>query len=158
MASSLEDLRSLQAAEQIADEIWAEVSGWKPFEKRVLGEQLARAADSVGANIAEAYGRYHYGDKLKFLFYARGSLYETKYWINRAAKRSLIPFEKCNQLAMRLSTLAIQVNAFSQALRDQRNRGNNVIKEDTSPYEIEPETDIFSTEEINSISNLESLS
>ncbi|NIP22782.1 MAG: four helix bundle protein, partial [Phycisphaerae bacterium] len=31
-----------------------------------VGKQLVRAADSIGANIVEAYGRYHYGKKLQF--------------------------------------------------------------------------------------------
>ncbi len=158
MTTSFDELKTLQVAEKIADEIWSEISRWKDFEKRVVGEQLARSADSIGANIAEAYGRYHYGDKLKFLFYARGSLFETKYWINRTAKRGLIAFEKCSALVMQLSTLAIQVNAFSQSLRKQRNRQTNNIKEESSVYETEPETDIFTIEEISLLSNLQSQS
>lgn len=112
MTTSLEELKTLQVAEKIADEIWSEVLRWKNFEKRVVGEQLTRSADSIGANIAEAFGRYHYGDKLKFLFYARGSLFEAKYWINRASKRNLIAFEKCSALAMQLSTLPFRSMHF----------------------------------------------
>lgn len=154
MATSFEELKTLQVAEKIADEIWSEVSLWKHFEKRVVGEQLSRSADSIGANIAEAYGRYHYGDKLKFLFYARGSLFETKYWINRAAKRNLIAFDKCGALAMQLSTLAVQINAFSQSLRNQRAANTDNVKEETGIYETEPEAIVFTSEEINSISIL----
>jgi len=154
LTTSLEELKTLQVAEKIADEIWSEVLRWKNFEKRVVGEQLTRSADSIGANIAEAFGRYHYGDKLKFLFYARGSLFEAKYWINRASKRNLIAFEKCSALAMQLSTLAIQINAFSKSLRNQRTRQAATIKEETSIYAIESEEDIFTNEEINSISIL----
>jgi four helix bundle protein len=94
MQMELEDLHVLQAAEALADSIWQEVSGWEKFSQDVVGKQLVQAADSVGANIAEAFGRYHYGDKLQFLYYARGSLFETKHWINRALSRKLMNNEK----------------------------------------------------------------
>jgi four helix bundle protein len=46
------------------------------YEKYNLADQLRRAAVSVVLNIAEGYGRYHYLDKLRFLYMARGSLDE----------------------------------------------------------------------------------
>ncbi len=90
MGTAFEDLRVLQSAEEVADGIWGQVVEWKSFAKDVVGGQLARAADSIGANIAESFGRFHYGEKLQFLYYARGSLFETKYWLNRALKRKLM--------------------------------------------------------------------
>jgi four helix bundle protein len=48
-----------------------------------------RAADSVGANIAEASGRWHYRDRQRLLYIARGSLAETAHWIARAHAREL---------------------------------------------------------------------
>jgi four helix bundle protein len=67
MALQFDDLRVPKAAEELADDLWQLVIGWDSFAKDVLGKQLARAADSIGANIAEAFGRYHYGEKLQFL-------------------------------------------------------------------------------------------
>jgi four helix bundle protein len=90
MATSLEELRVLREAEAVADAVWHEVMRWEPFPRQVVGEQLARAADSIGANIAEAFGRFHYGEKLQLLYYARGSLFETKYWLNRVLARNLM--------------------------------------------------------------------
>jgi four helix bundle protein len=46
------------------------------FEKYNLADQLRRAAVSVVLNIAEGYGRYHYLDKIRFFYIARGSLDE----------------------------------------------------------------------------------
>jgi four helix bundle protein len=95
----LEELRVLQTAEQVADGVWRQVAIWDQFARKVVGEQMARAADLIGANIAEAYGRYHYGEKLQLLYYARGSLYETKYWLNRASQRSLTqPVRLCRSV------------------------------------------------------------
>ncbi len=77
--ATFEDLQVLKAAEAIADSIWKRVVGWDDFAKDVLGKQITRSADSIGANIAESVGRYNFGEKLQFLYYSRGSLFETKY-------------------------------------------------------------------------------
>ena len=123
MATALEDLRVLQAAEGVADGIWRRVVRWDSFARDVVGGQLARAADSIGANIAEAFGRFHYGEKLQFLYYARGSVYETKYWLNRALARGLLPSDRVQEDAAQLTDLARQLNAFAGSLKAQR-RGN----------------------------------
>ena len=68
MATAFEDLRMLQAVEVIADELWKEIMTWGNFPRDIVGKQMARSADSIGANIAESYGRYHYGEKLQFLY------------------------------------------------------------------------------------------
>ena len=120
MATSFEELRVLREAEAVADGIWQEVSGWEPFAREVVGGQLARAADSIGANVAEAFGRFHYGEKLQFLYYARGSLFETKYWLNRTLARDLAPSDQVQDYVSRLTTLARQFNAFAGSVKAQR--------------------------------------
>ena len=120
MALKFEELRVLQAAEAIADDVWRQVIQWDPFARDVVGKQLARAGDSVGANVAEAYGRFHYGEKLQFLYYARGSLFETKYWLNRARARELMPSAQVQGYATQLTELARQLNAFAASLKAQR--------------------------------------
>jgi len=62
--------------------------GWEI--KKVIGDQMIRSIDSVGANIAEGYGRYHYLDKIKFYYNARGSLFESKYWLDLMCERKII--------------------------------------------------------------------
>ncbi len=125
MATSLEELRVLQAASEIADEFWRKVVQWDAFAREVVGGQLTRAADSIGANIAEAYGRFHYGEKIQFLYYSRGSLFETKYWLNRALARKLMPLSEAQGFAIRLTDLARQLNAFADSLKSQRHGGQS---------------------------------
>ncbi|MFQ5855164.1 MAG: four helix bundle protein [Anaerolineae bacterium] len=120
MAMKFEDLRVLQAAEAVADDIWRLVVRWDWFARDVVGKQLAKAADSIGANIAESYGRFHYGEKLQFLYYARGSLFETKYWLNRAVARELMSTEQVQGYVSRLTSLARQLNSFASAPKAQR--------------------------------------
>lgn len=120
MAPELEDLKILKTTEGIADAVWKQVVQWDEFARDVVGRQLARATDSIGANIAESYGRFNYGEKLQFLCYSRGSLFETKYWLNRALTRGLMQPEEVNGYAGRLSDVARQLNGFASSLKSQR--------------------------------------
>jgi four helix bundle protein len=154
MALKFEELRVLQAAEAVADGIWRRVAQWDVFARDVVGKQLARAADSVGANIAEAYGRFHYGEKLQFLYYARGSLFETKYWLNRARKRDLMPSAQAQDYASQLSDLARQLNAFAATLKTQRKSSKQpkTVRESPAQYTTDQPTDaptpLFTDEEL----------
>ena len=120
MATELEDLRVLKAAEEIADSVWKKVVTWDEFAKDVVGKQMTRAIDSIGANIAESFGRFNYGEKLQFLYYSRGSLFESKYWLNRALTRGLMEADETNNYAVRLSEVARQLNTFASSLKSQR--------------------------------------
>ena len=56
MKSNFENLRVYQLSEKISDQIWQRVIEWDWFAKTTVGVQVVRAADSVGANIAEGDG------------------------------------------------------------------------------------------------------
>ena len=111
----IEDLRIVKLAEEISDKLWDIVLKWSYFEKDTVGKQLVRAADSIGANISEGYGRHHKNDIVRFLFISRGSLQETKYWLKRAFIRKLIQPLDFEHLLFSLNNLAPQLNAFISA-------------------------------------------
>ncbi len=139
MATGFDDLRVLQMAETVADDLWKLVSPWDKFAKDVVGKQLTRAADSIGANIAESYGRFHYGDKINFLYYARGSLFETKYWLNRCLARNLISENQLGTYANKLTRIGRQINAFTKNLKAQRKNSAYKLKEPSIEYIVETE-------------------
>ena len=122
MGKGIEDLDLMLKAETICDPIWKAVKKWQKFDMDTVGSQLTRAADSVGANIAESHGRYSYGEKIQFLLYSRGSLYETKYWLRRCDSRSLLDSTEIKKLADELDDLARDVNNYIRYLRQQRNK------------------------------------
>jgi four helix bundle protein len=74
----------------LSNEIWEKVITWDILPKKTISEQLVRAMDSVSANIAEGFGRFHKKDKVKFYYNARASVYESAHWINLALERNLI--------------------------------------------------------------------
>jgi len=78
---SFEDLRVFKLAEKLADNVWDIVGTWSYFEKDTVGKQMVRAADSIGANIAEESGWGLPNDNTRFVRIARGSLNEIRYWL-----------------------------------------------------------------------------
>jgi four helix bundle protein len=106
----LESKRVYQRAEAVGDRVWGIVIAWEWFAKKTVGVQLADAADSIGANVAEAAGRFHPGDVRNFLYFARGSLQETKYWLRRAHNRGLIEAAVLAEITADLEQLAREIN------------------------------------------------
>jgi four helix bundle protein len=56
MKTDFERLRVYKLSEDLTDQIWELVVSWNQFARDTLGKQLVRAADSIGANIAEGVG------------------------------------------------------------------------------------------------------
>ncbi|MDX6584201.1 MAG: hypothetical protein QOI10_3385 [Solirubrobacterales bacterium] len=73
------------------------------------GMQLVRAADSIAANIAEAFGRDSTADTRRLLFIARGSLFETEHWLAVSAARGLL---EVSGLESKLSEVARTLNGL----------------------------------------------
>lgn len=111
-----ESLQVYQLAERLADDIWEIVIKWDTFAKDTVGKQLVRAADSIGANIAEGTGRGTYQDNRRFVTIARGSLYETRHWLRRAYNRRLLTEEQVSKLKPIISELAPKLNAYRRSL------------------------------------------
>jgi len=79
-----------QLAATLADDVHKTVSTWRKFDTWTVGVQLVRAADSIGANIAEGLGRGTLADQRRFFRIANGSLKETEHWLELASRRGLL--------------------------------------------------------------------
>jgi four helix bundle protein len=75
---SFKDMPIWQEAMKIAEDIFKMTKALPKSEEYALVSQLRRAALSISANIAEAYGRNHSADKVNFYYFARGSAVETQ--------------------------------------------------------------------------------
>jgi len=114
--TNFENLRVYQLSEQLADRIWEIVLGWDTFARDTVGKQLVKAADSVGANIAEGTGRGTFVDNRRFVKIARGSLNETKHWLRRAFKRRLLSTKQINTVRPIIDELAPKLNAYLNSI------------------------------------------
>ena len=111
-----EDLRVFQLAEELADEVWDIVKLWGYFEKDTVGNQFVKAADSIGANIAEGAGRGTPKENKRFIRISKGSLNETKYWLRRANRRDLIDDKQTKILKQMIDELGPSLNAYLNSI------------------------------------------
>ena len=85
----------------------------------MIGDQFIRSTDSVSANIAEGYGRFHYLDRRKFYYNARGSLLETENWLDLLRERDFINEEQRNSIKVMIMDLRVKLNNFIAKTTDQ---------------------------------------
>ena len=79
-----------------------------------LTSQLRRAAVSITANIAEGFNRYHFNDKARFYYNARGSVSEVQSFLFLA--KDLVFQEETFALHGSLSTAATAQSRKQQPL------------------------------------------
>jgi four helix bundle protein len=77
-AKGIDDLNFYQLALKLLQAAYKMAAELPDYEKYNLAGQVRRAALSAVLNMAEGYGRYHYLDKLRFFYIARGSLSEVR--------------------------------------------------------------------------------
>ncbi|MCJ8211427.1 four helix bundle protein [Mucilaginibacter sp. RS28] len=112
MGNRIEDIEVYSLSMEFGDEVWKMVNDWDKFTKDTLGKQLIRSADSISANIAEGFGRYHYKDNKNFCYYSRGSIIETKSWLTKAYNRQLIKQEDFLKNIKKLETIYLKLNTY----------------------------------------------
>ncbi len=114
--TNFENLRVYRLSEDLADQIWDVALGWEQFAKDTIGRQIVRAADSIGANIAEGSGRGSYQDNRRFVRTARGSLNETQHFLRRAFRRKLLTSAQVAKLKPLIENFAPQLNAYLKSI------------------------------------------
>ena len=120
--TNFENLRVYQLSEEIADQTWEIVVKWKRLALDTVGKQLIRAADSIGANIAEGTGRGSYADNRRFARIARGSLFEVKHWLRRAYRRDLLSENEVSNLQNLINELTPKLSAYINSIGNKVER------------------------------------
>ncbi|MDB5007072.1 MAG: four helix bundle protein [Mucilaginibacter sp.] len=126
MSNRIEDLEIYNLSEVFADKIWFLVMQWDFFAKDTIGKQLVRSSDSIGANIAEGFGRYHYKENKNFCYFSRGSIIETKSWLKKAKTRGLIDDDTFLLSLQLLETIHIKLNTYIKFIGNVTKTSNNV--------------------------------
>jgi four helix bundle protein len=120
----LEDLHVYKRAMEIGELVFQVTEKWDIFNKKSLGDQYLRAADSIALNISEGFGRYHYKENKNFCWYARGSLFETKTANQKALNRKLNTPEEFNNLHNKLKECHLMLNIYIKNI-GKNNPGKN---------------------------------
>ncbi|MCX6256866.1 MAG: four helix bundle protein [Bacteroidia bacterium] len=109
----LKDLEVYQLSRQLSSLAWNIYCRMNFEDKKLFGDQFLRAVDSVGANIAEGYGRFYYLDKVRFYYYSRASHYEAfNYWLQLLFERGKISKEEYDTIIEKSSVLLVKLNNF----------------------------------------------
>ena len=113
----LKNLKVYEISRELSNHSWDVYKGLKTEYRFLVGQQFIKSIDSIGANIAEGYGRYHYLDSVKFYYNARGSLWESKHWTELLTERELISKGTYKILSDQLDELGIKLNNFISSVK-----------------------------------------
>jgi four helix bundle protein len=116
---SFKDMPIWQSAINIAEDVFKLTESLPKKEDYGLTSQLRRAALSISANIAEAYGRYHISDKINFYYFARGSVTETQSHLEYARRVGYIDKNAAEMLVKRLSQIYNDINKIVVSFKNK---------------------------------------
>jgi four helix bundle protein len=135
-----EELRFYQTAVTLLKAAYKLAEQLPEHEKYNLVSQLRRAALSTTLNIAEGYGRFHFPDRLRFFYYARGSLLETLSGFVAAHAVGYIDDEQLAWARQTTSETTAALNAYINYIRKQKQGadtyGDQYIREPDVAYDF----------------------
>jgi len=118
----LNDLEIYRLAKEISQEVWEVYSKLDWQTKKIMGDQFIESIDSIGANIAEGFGRFHYLDRNKFNYNARGSLIEAFHWLDLLFGRRKIDKDSHANLNQKLKRLSVKLNNYITSTKNQKTK------------------------------------
>jgi len=86
----IRDIEAYNISFDFSNKVWNIVIEWSFLAQKTIGAQFIDAADSISANMAEGFGRYHKKDKIKFYHCSRGSVLESVDWLEKSINRKLL--------------------------------------------------------------------
>ncbi|MFH1325960.1 MAG: four helix bundle protein [Candidatus Falkowbacteria bacterium] len=120
----LKDLDVYKLALELSSIAWEVYSSLDWHDKKIMGDQFITATDSVGANIAEGYSRFHYLDKIKFYYISRASLSEScDHWLELLFLRQKVDQERFNKMKNLQKNISIKLNNFISSTRQSKYDG-----------------------------------
>lgn len=111
------DLEIYRIARELSKEAWNIYKDMSFDIQKIIGHQFVRSTDSVWANIAEWFWRFHYLDSIKFYYNARWSLQETKHRIELLYDREVLSNPIYKNTLERLEILSVKLNNFIRAAK-----------------------------------------
>ncbi len=109
----LADLEVYRLARELSRLAWKVYEPLDWNDRKIMGNQFIESIDSVGANIAEGYRRYHRLDKIKFYYNSRGSLSEAiGHWLELLLERKKLHQAAASQMKNIASRLSLKLENF----------------------------------------------
>lgn len=118
--NSYKDLEIWQLAVQLIVKIYKLLRTFPPDERFGIIAQIKDAVVSIASNIAESFGRFHYKDKINFLYHARGSLLETESHLLISESLGFITNKNralFEEILQDITRLGIKINNYRSKIR-----------------------------------------
>jgi four helix bundle protein len=116
----VKDLVVYQLSRKLSKIAWELYSNMSFEEKKTMGDQYLTSTDSVGANIAEGYARFHFLDKVRFYYNSRASLSEaTDHWLDLLHERGKISQRTFEEYRSISKDLQIKLNNFIKQTKEE---------------------------------------
>lgn len=116
----LYDLVVYKLSREISRDAWEIYKKLDWQTKKIIGDQFISSVDSISANIAEGFGRFHYLDRNKFNYNARGSLMEALHWLDILRERNFIDQETHAKLQRKLRQLMVKLNNYIVSTKSRK--------------------------------------
>jgi four helix bundle protein len=116
---SFEELDVWKKSRKLKIEIKELTKTFPAIEKYRLTDQLIRSSRSICSQIAEGHGRRGSRDRLRFTFFARGSLSETLNHLIDAFDNEYITDEVLDSYRLKLSDLQQVMNGYIRYLESE---------------------------------------
>jgi len=113
------DLEAWKKGHLLALNIYKMTKNFPREEIYGITSQLRRAASSIAANIAEGFARYHFKDKTKFYYNARGSVAEVQNFLLLAKDLSYIDLKTCNEFVEKANEISKLINGLIRSTKKQ---------------------------------------
>ena len=134
-AASFRDLIVYQKAKSVAREVFVISQRFPRDETYALTDQVRRSSRSVGAQIAEAWGKRRYEKHfVSKLTDADGEQYETQHWVDTALDCGYVTHEEADRLNDGLAQIGRMLNGMMEKSASFCGDTPLVVKEDALDY------------------------
>lgn len=108
---SLQELEVYRMARRLSSMAWVIYQRLAFQQRKVWGDQMLESVDSVGANVAEGYARFHFSEKARFYYISRASLSEgVDHWIDLGFERGVVFDQEFEQINKIKSDIQVRLN------------------------------------------------
>ena len=118
--SSHKNLIVYQRSEQLTIECYKYFLKQKTdYKYKTLIDQLLRSVGSIGANISEGYGRHYQKSYRQFLSVARGSAFESEYWLQIMLELKIFDNDEIKKFQDELTQILKMLTALMKKLEEK---------------------------------------
>ncbi len=107
----LQELEVYRMTRRLSSMAWVIYQRLAFQQRKVWGDQMLESVDSVGANVAEGYARFHFSEKARFYYISRASLSEgVDHWIDLDFERGVVFDQEFEQINKIKSDIQVRLN------------------------------------------------